>query len=200
MSGNTPQKQNIKQLRQPEFMNAKQEQCNIPVLSFFSGGGFLDMGFEMAGFETAYSNEIDSDFAQFYKEGMTSWSGKSREISFIGDIEKIALTDLKKSVSVSFGIIGGPPCQDFSIRGARTGFEGIRGTLTYHYYEKIKDLQPDFFLMENVPGLVLLHKTKHDFSKILKLFQEKYFISHTRLNSLHFGTPQNRERLFVFGV
>lgn len=172
----------------------------IPIVSFFSGGGFLDMGFEMAGFKTVFSNEIDEDFARFYKEGMSSWSGESREISTIDDINNIAISELKKLITRQFGIIGGPPCQDFSVRGSKNGFDGLRGTLTYHYYERIMDLHPDFFLMENVPGLVLLKNTKNAFNAILDFFSEEYLISCTRLNALHYGVPQNRERLFVFGV
>ena len=172
----------------------------IPVVSFFSGGGFLDMGFEMAGFKTIFSNEIDNDFAQFYKEGMSSWSGEKREISAISDIDEASTKDIEGRLKGRFGIIGGPPCQDFSIRGSKNGFDGLRGTLTYHYYERIMDIQPDFFLMENVPGLVLLKKTKKAFIAILDLFREEYLISSERLNALHYGVPQNRERLFVFGV
>ena len=172
----------------------------IPILSFFSGGGFLDMGFEKAGFEIVFSNEIDEDFAQYYKEGMSSWSGEKREVKAISDIDDVSTEDVKGLVSGRFGIIGGPPCQDFSIRGSKNGFDGLRGTLTYHFYERIMDLLPDFFLMENVPGLVLLKKTKKAFNSILDLFREEYLISCARLNALHYGVPQNRERLFVFGV
>lgn len=172
----------------------------IPLLSFFSGGGFLDMGFEKAGFEVAFSNEIDEDFARFYNEGMSSWSGEKREVSAISDIDEASTKDIERRLKGRFGIIGGPPCQDFSIQGSKNGFDGLRGTLTYHYYERIMDLQPDFFLMENVPGLVLLKKTKKAFNAILDLFREEYLISTERLNALHYGVPQNRERLFVFGV
>ncbi len=176
------------------------ERNNIPILSFFSGGGFLDMGFEMAGFQIAFSTELDKDFAKFYKEGMSNWSGEKKEVSAITDINKIESDDLRQIVESPFGIIGGPPCQDFSIRGSKNGFDGIRGTLTYSYYEKIMDLQPDFFLMENVPGIVLLKKTKDSFNAILNMFREDYLITSKRLNSLEYGVPQSRERLFVFGV
>ena len=172
----------------------------IPILSFFSGGGFLDMGFEQAGFDVVFSNEIDPDFAQFYKEGMSNWSGNSKFISEVCSIDDIKNDKFKLPQNELFGIIGGPPCQDFSIRGSKNGFDGLRGTLTYHFYEKIIDLHPDFFLMENVPGLVLLKKTKKSFEAILDLFKEEYLISTNRLNSLHYGVPQSRERLFVFGV
>jgi DNA (cytosine-5)-methyltransferase 1 len=187
----------IKHLKQQKYMKHSDQ---IPIVSFFSGGGFLDMGFEMAGFKTVFSNEIDKDFAQFYKEGMSSWSSEKREISAISDIYEVSTGDVKALVNGRFGIIGGPPCQDFSIQGSKNGFDGLRGTLTYHYYERIMDLQPDFFLMENVPGLVLLKKTKKAFNEILDLFREEYLISTERLNALHYGVPQNRERFFVFGV
>lgn len=181
-------------------MNHNNQTAKIPILSFFSGGGFLDMGFEIAGFKTVFSNEIDEDFAQFYKEGMSNWSGGKKEISAICDIDEVSNKEIEGRVKEWFGIIGGPPCQDFSIQGSKNGFDGLRGTLTYHYYERIMDLQPDFFLMENVPGLVLLKKTKKAFNAILDLFREDYLISSKRLNALHYGVPQNRERLFVFGV
>ena len=95
----------------------------IPIVSFFSGGGFLDMGFEMAGFKTIFSNEIDNDFAQFYKEGMSSWSGEKREVSAISDIDEASTKDIEGRLKGRFGIIGGPPCQDFSIRGSKNGFD-----------------------------------------------------------------------------
>lgn len=172
----------------------------IPIISFFSGGGFLDMAFEQAGFHIAFSNELDKDISQFYKEGMSSWAGSTREISYVGDMVDISLEDVVGVTKKPFGIIGGPPCQDFSIRGKRVGFDGIRGTHTYHFYEKIMDFHPDFFLMENVPGLVWLKHTKNDFFSILDMFSEAYHISYARMNALHYGVPQNRERLFVIGI
>lgn len=190
----------IKQLKPQKYMKHNNQIDKIPIVSFFSGGGFLDMGFEEAGFDIVFSNEVDEDFAQFYKEGVSSWSGKKREISFISDIDDITYNQVKKFIKGRFGIIGGPPCQDFSLRGSKNGFDGIRGTLTYNYYERIMEFQPDFFLMENVPGLVLLKKTKNAFNEILDLFREEYLISSKRLNALHYGVPQNRERLFVFGI
>lgn len=180
--------------------NSSTIDSRLPIISFFSGGGFLDMAFEQAGFHIAFSNELDKDFSQFYKEGMSSWAGTEREISYVGDMVDISFRDIEDVIKRPFGIIGGPPCQDFSIRGKRVGFDGIRGTHTYHFYEKIMDFHPDFFLMENVPGLVLLKHTKDDFLSILDMFREAYHISYARMNALHYGVPQNRERLFVIGI
>lgn len=176
------------------------ENNKIPIVSFFSGGGFLDMGFEKAGFNVIFSNEIDEDFAQFYKEGMSSWSGEQKEISLIADIREVPLTEIKQNIRDPFGIIGGPPCQDFSTQGSKNGFNGLRGTLTYHFYDLIMDLQPTFFLIENVPGLALLRKTQKTFNKLLDQFREDYLISVAKLNALHYGVPQNRKRLFVLGA
>lgn len=173
----------------------------IPIISFFSGGGFLDMGFEQAGFRTVFSNELDEDFSSFYKEGMGSWAGEDREISYIGDIKNVKKSDISSNVfRETFGIIGGPPCQDFSVRGTRAGFEGLRGTLTYSFYEKIIDFEPSFFVMENVPGLIELQKSRKVFNEILKLFKENYVIKVVKLNALHYGVPQHRERIFVIGL
>lgn len=182
-------------------MNHKDNAEKIPILSFFSGGGLLDLAFEQAGFEVAFSNEIDNDFSQFYEEGMSSWAGEERKISFIGDMMDVLPKDVQHILNNRpFGIIGGPPCQDFSLQGRRAGFDGVRGTHTYHFYEKIMDFHPDFFVMENVPGLVLLKHTKDDFLSILDLYSEDYLISKAIVNALHYGVPQNRERLFVVGV
>lgn len=182
-------------------MQYKNEDFKIPIISFFTGGGFLDIGFEKAGFDIAFTNEIDKDFARFHSEGMSNLAGKSRKINSTDSITEIPNDEIKSHLEADiFGVIGGPPCQDFSIRGSRAGFNGIRGTLTYHFYEKIMDLKPVFFLMENVPGLVLLKKTKKYFYSLLNLFREEYFISDKILNSLHYGLPQSRERLFIFGI
>ena len=182
-------------------MHCKNNHLKIPIYSFFTGGGFLDMGFEKAGFDIIFTNEIDKDFARFYSEGMSNWAGEAKKISSTDSIEHLAVDEIKNIVgNKEFGIIGGPPCQDFSIRGSKEGFEGIRGTLTFQFYEKIMDLKPMFFLMENVPGLVHLKKTKKYFYELLNLFSEEYFISEKKLNSLHYGVPQSRERLFILGM
>lgn len=180
-------------------MNANN--MKIPLLSFFTGGGFLDIGFENNGFEVIFSNEIDRDFAQFYKEGMSSLFKVDKEITNTSSFDSITTSEIKKNINSSiFGIIGGPPCQDFSIRGAKNGFNGVRATMTYHFAEKIKAIKPSFFLIENVPGLVLLNNTKEKFNKIIKELGKVYYVAPQKLNALHFGVPQFRERLFVFGI
>lgn len=182
----------------------------IPVLSFYSGGGFLDMGFEQAGFEIVWTNEVDAEFAKLHSAGLTSWR-KSR-----GNIIKAEIFNTKSITEVSsdeivleafpkvkpehFGIIGGPPCQDFSINGNKKGFDGDRGKLTILFYDKILELKPTFFVMENVTGLIRGKKHKDHFRELIKRVETEYYVEHKILNALNYGVPQSRERVFFIGI
>lgn len=186
------------------------DDCKIPILSFYSGGGFLDMGFEMAGFDIIWTNEVDEVFAKLHSTGITSWrksrgNGIKAEIfstKSIIDIssEEILSTAFPKGKPMDFGIIGGPPCQDFSIQGNMEGFEGERGKLTIVYFNKILELRPTFFVMENVTGLTKSASIKTHLAKLLNRVRSEYYIDHDTLNALDFGVPQHRERIFFIGI
>lgn len=182
----------------------------IPILSFFSGGGFLDMGFEQAGFEIIWTNEFDKTFAQLHAAGITSWR-KSRGNHIKAEIfntksiidittDEIITEAFPNGIPNLFGIIGGPPCQDFSMNGNMKGFNGDRGKLTVIYLDKILELMPTFFVMENVTGLIKRNETKVYLQNILKKVEIEYFIDYKKLNSLDFGVPQFRERVFFIGI
>src|SRR6188768_1464514 len=136
------------------------KESKIPILSFYSGGGFMDMGFEKAGFEIVWTNEFDQMFAKLHAAGITSWrksrgNGIKAEIFNTKSITKISTMDIISEAFPTgmpeyFGMIGGPPCQDFSIQGNMEGFDGKRGKLTIVYFDKILELNPTFFVMENV--------------------------------------------------
>ncbi len=182
----------------------------IPILSFYSGGGFMDMGFEQAGFEIVWTNEYDKDFVKLHAAGITSWrksqgNGIKAEIFNTKSItevssKEISLEAFPKGKPATFGIIGGPPCQDFSIQGNMDGFEGERGKLTIIFFDKILELNPTFFIMENVTGLTRSESTKKHLQKLLKRVEEKYYMDHDTLNALDFGVPQHRERVFFIGI
>jgi DNA (cytosine-5)-methyltransferase 1 len=187
-----------------------QNKNKIPILSFYSGGGFLDMGFEMAGFEIVWTNEIDEVFAKLHSAGITSWriskgNGIKAEIFNTKSITTIDSDEIIKESfpngkPLDFGIIGGPPCQDFSINGNMKGFKGERGKLTVLFFDKIMELLPTFFLMENVTGLTNSGSTKAHLAKLLKRVESEYFIDHKPLNAMEFGVPQFRERVFFIGI
>lgn len=189
---------------------SKQREYKIPVLSFYSGGGFLDMGFEMAGFQNVWTNEFDEVFSKLHSAGITSWR-KSRGNGLKAEIFNTkSILDITSSVIVAeafpkgkpenFGIIGGPPCQDFSINGRGAGFNGTRGELTIVFFDKILELNPTFFVMENVTGLIKRKATKAYLQKILSRIEKEYYVDHQTLNALDFGVPQFRERVFFVGI
>jgi DNA (cytosine-5)-methyltransferase 1 len=182
----------------------------IPILSFYSGGGFMDMGFEMAGFEIVWTNEFEAAFAKLHAAGITSWrksrgNGIKAEIFNTKSITEISSETITEEAfpegkPEDFGIIGGPPCQDFSTNGNMKGFGGERGKLTTLFFDKILDLQPTFFVMENVTGLTKSNSTKEHLQKLLQKVEKEYFVDHRTLNALDFGVPQFRERVFFVGI
>lgn len=183
---------------------------SIPILSFFSGGGFLDMGFEQAGFSIIWTNENNKLFAEMHSHGITSWrksrgNGVKAEIFNTKSIEDISPKAILKEAfpdgsPEKFGIIGGPPCQDFSSAGHNNGFLGERGYLTKLFFDYIFETNPFFFVFENVQNLWNNKKHNRKLLEILKRIKEKYFIDHKILNSINYGVPQDRNRLFIVGI
>jgi DNA (cytosine-5)-methyltransferase 1 len=189
-------------------MNKQDEK--IPILSFYSGGGFMDMGFEMAGFEIVWTNEYEETFIKLHSAGISSWrkskgNGIKAEIFNKKSITEVSSQEIvaeafPNGVPKHFGIIGGPPCQDFSINGSMVGFDGERGKLTILFFDKILELCPTFFVMENVTGLTKSKSSKEHLTKLLKRVEKEYYLDHEVLNALDFGVPQHRERVFFIGI
>lgn len=183
------------------------------VFSFFSGAGFLDLGFEDAGFSIAFVNENCKPFLDAYKYSREKLGHKSPVFGYSEDSIEAFIDgrnccskELKqhflqtRAAGKLVGFIGGPPCPDFSNAGKHQGFSGENGKLTSVYFDLIKKHQPDWFLYENVKGL--LHTKKHrDFiDAIFQEIRKDYAIDQEMLNSLEFGVPQYRERIIVFGI
>jgi len=111
----------------------------------------MDLGFEKAGFEIAYTNDI----AKFACDTIR----KNRKEVYCdeGDITKIRSTQILKKSNLGKtkidAIIGGPPCQSFSTAGLRNGFNDKRGIALLEFIRVVKDLRPKFFVFENVSGL-----------------------------------------------
>lgn len=184
----------------------------IPVLSFFTGGGFFDLGFKQAGFSVCWTNENNPAFISGYEQGMSSWLSSLRtkrhataQISSTASICDLSPKGvLSKAFSGPrpglFGVIGGPPCPDFSNGGTHAGGNGSNGMLTSVFTDMICGIKPSFFVIENVPGLYKFHKHRDFLSrKILQLQKHGYAVDYKILNALDLGVPQDRERLFVVG-
>jgi len=86
------------------------------------------------------------------------------------------------------------------MNGSRKGFAGERGKLTILFFDKILELKPTFFVMENVTGLTKRTETKEFLQTLLKRVEKEYFVDQEKLNALEFGVPQYRERIFFVGI
>lgn len=181
------------------------------IFSFFSGIGFLDLGFEKENFEIVFVNEYNKDFLKAYRFARTKMKmDEPRFGYYCGDINdlfkgakrqnlKENITAMKKESLVGF--IGGPPCPDFSIAGKNRGILGKNGVLTQSYKRIILREEPDFFVFENVKGLWSTQKHKIEYDKIKRAFIRKGYVLIDKLvNSLDYGVPQDRERIILFGV
>jgi DNA (cytosine-5)-methyltransferase 1 len=162
---------------------------NIEMVSLFSGCGGLDLGFEQAGFDIVWANEYNKKIWDTYEHNHPNTKLDRRSIV---DIDS-------KEIYEADGIIGGPPCQSWSLAGSMDGIDDNRGKLFYEYLRVLRDKKPMFFLAENVPGIV--SKTHIDeFMKIVELFENTgYEVSYKKLNSSHYGVPQSRNRVFIIG-
>lgn len=180
----------------------------IPILSFFTGLGLLDLGFHQAGFQSIWHNEIDTHFIRGFEYGMNTYgvkgsSSKIQNSLSILDIgpNQILKEAFSKAVKPEiFGVIGGPPCPDFSVGGKNLGGEGERGKLSQVYTSRILELKPTFFLFENVPGLLRTSKHRAFLSGLLDQLSTDYILDLRILNALDYGVPQDRERLFLVGL
>lgn len=158
------------------------------VVSLFAGCGGLDLGFKQAGFDIIWANEIDKDAVRTYSKFVDT---KIYE----GDIVK-----LQNKIPKADIVIGGPPCQSFSLVGNRIKNDP-RGQLVFSYLEIVEHIKPKVFLMENVPGLCASYFNNEKLhiylvNQFSKLGYKMYFL---RLNAIDFCVPQLRKRIFILG-
>lgn len=160
------------------------------VVSLFSGCGGLDLGFEKAGFEVVWANEYDKTIHATYR-----LNHPKTELN-TSDIRSLSAQD----VPDCDGIIGGPPCQSWSLGGKSLGIEDDRGKLTYDYIRIVNEKKPKFFVMENVPGM-LAPKHIRAFNQFLDLFRNAgYRIRYELINASDFKIPQDRLRVIIVGI
>ncbi|MDY7024398.1 MAG: DNA cytosine methyltransferase, partial [Cyanobacteriota bacterium] len=187
---------------------------SIGIFSFFSGAGFLDLGFEKSGFEIAYVSEINPAFIKAYHYSRQCLQLSEPQYGFhcgeSGDIVQLIkgeqalrlwqfVQDARRH-SELIGFIGGPPCPDFSVGGKNRGQHGENGKLSDTYIELILQQQPDFFLFENVKGLYRTQKHKIFFESLKeKLFQGGYVLTERLINALEYSVPQDRDRIILIG-
>lgn len=208
---------NIKQSQtQPktEVGESKTQSLRPAIFSFFSGAGFLDLGFEKVGYEVAYVNEVHTPFLKAYQHSRYKMGiPQPSHGYFDGSIESCLdedegeakrLTKLIKQTKKKnqlIGFIGGPPCPDFSVGGKNRGENGENGKLSKSYIDLICKQLPDFFVFENVKGLYRTARHRQFFDGLKnQLDASGYECTERLINSIEYGAPQDRERIILFGV
>lgn len=167
--------------------------ATIRLATMFSGIGSIEHALKRLNLNEEIIFACDND--KYVKESYFA-NYEISEDSWYNDVKSINGTKYKDKIDL---LVGGSPCQSFSMVGKRKGFEDTRGTLFYEFARVVKESQPKVFIFENVKGLVN-HDKGNTFEVIKETFKELgYNFKYQLLNSKNFGIPQHRERIFVIG-
>lgn len=156
-------------------------------VSLFCGAGGLDMGFEQAGFKTLWANDFDKDACKTHQ----NWSHTN---VVWGDISKIDMSSIPQSDIM----LGGFPCQGFSLSGPRK-IDDSRNVLYKHYVKLVKQNQPAIFIGENVKGLLTMGQGTIIDAIINEFSDCGYDLFYQLVNAKDYGVPQDRERVIIIG-
>lgn len=167
-----------------------EEKDKFKVLSVFSGCGGLDLGFKQAGFNIVWANEKNKDACASFKMNFPETKLIEEDIKLVKDSEFPINIDL---------LIGGFPCQGFSLGGTRK-LNDSRNILYKEFSRCLKIVQPKMFLAENVKGLLTLANGKIFEQMVVDFAERDYNVSHQLYNAKQFGVPQDRERLILIGI
>lgn len=193
---NQSDKYNFINTSKTNWLNKKPSNPNshIKLASLFSGIGAIEHAFERMKIkhQIIFAGDIDDKCRQSYFANYNLNKHDWHE-----DINFFNAKKYKGNIDI---LVGGSPCQAFSMVGNRKGFRDPRGSLFYEFARVIKECKPKIFIFENVKGLAN-HDNGATWATIKKVFEQdlKYKIHSDILNSKHFGIPQNRERFFVVG-
>ena len=160
----------------------------MQVVSLFSGAGGFDLGFIQAGHEVIWANDLWSEACETYRLNLGSHI-------VCGDIAEIQSDQIPNSDIV----IGGFPCQGFSVANMKRHEHDERNLLYQEFVRVVRDKQPKYFLAENVKGILSLANGRV-FQMILNDFVEiGYLVRYAVLNAADYGVPQKRVRVFIYG-
>ncbi len=159
------------------------------IVSLFSGCGGLDLGFIQVGFDIVWAND-------FFKDAVETYQKNIGNHIILGDIIKIPSSNIPNDFDI---LIGGFPCQGFSVANTKRSMDDKRNYLYKEMLRVIKDKNPKFFVAENVKGLISMQQGKiieliiDDFRKL------GYKVDYRILKASDYGVPQNRERVIIIG-
>ncbi len=178
-------------------MNTVQKKRAIAV-DLFAGVGGMTLGFEQAGFDVLASVDLDPIHCAAHKFNFPFWSVICQDVSQLTG-EDIRQSSLIQDQEIDV-VCGGPPCQGFSLIGKRV-LEDERNALVFHFLRLVLELNPKYFVMENVAGMGI-GKSQQLLEELIAKFQENGYniqLPYQVLNASNFGVPQNRKRLFLLG-
>lgn len=161
----------------------------MKIISLFAGVGGFDLGMIRAGHKIVWANDIFTDACATYKKNIG-------DHIHCEDITKVSFKNLPKADV----IIGGFPCQGFSLANMKRKRDDPRNLLYLEYLRALEEIKPKYFFAENVRGILSLDGGKV-FKKILEDFSNTgYHVQYQLINAADFGVPQNRYRVIIFGV
>lgn len=186
----------------------------IKAISLFSGAMGLDIGIEKAGIDIKLCVELNKQAASTIRNN-TNIPVINRDITTIPTSELLEVSGLKAG-EVDL-VVGGPPCQAFSTAGARRGLDDFRGNVIIQYLRVVSEIQPRYFILENVRGILSakLNAVPDSYKEYEEIKNEKgsvirflanefrklgYTISFALFNAANYGVPQIRERVIIFGT
>jgi DNA (cytosine-5)-methyltransferase 1 len=179
----------------PNFLTSLFQNPNgiVRLGTLFSGIGAVEHAFQRLGLrhEVVFAGDIDpfvkTSYLTNYQLDETSWHN---------DITHFNAKKFRNKVDL---IVGGSPCQAFSMVGKRLGLEDTRGTLFYDFARIIAEVKPEVFIYENVKGLIN-HDNGNTWKVVESVFKDLGYKTYSKLlNARDYGIPQNRERIFVVG-
>jgi DNA (cytosine-5)-methyltransferase 1 len=167
-------------------------------IELFAGCGGLSTGFLDAGLRVAAGFEIDRRAVEAYDYNHAYRGSRG----YVADLSEATGTELlaRAGIDQVDFVIGGPPCQPFSVVGKRQGARDPRASLIGHFIRIVDELAPAAFLLENVPNLAviargdILNRTKSALAEI------GYVVGHRIVSAADYGVPQNRKRLIILGI
>jgi len=174
------------------------ERYRPTVVDLFAGAGGLSLGFESAGFDVVASVEIDPVHCAVHEFNFPRTKTICASIADITGDEIISLADVGSEIDV---VIGGAPCQGFSLIGKRA-LDDPRNQLVYHYIRIVNEIQPKYFVFENVKGITVGEHKKF-LNEMIDEFRKigyQILLDYKVLNARDFGVPQDRKRLFLIGA
>lgn len=185
----------------PTRIKNPRSKSDLHLLSLFCGPGGLDEGFREAGFKTDIAFDVDQDCVNTFAANHPDSKVFRRDIS---NLSPATIDELNESPLRVSGVVGGPPCQSFSVSNVHQTDDDPRHSLPAAYANLLKRLNKQrplsFFVFENVPGLLGV-KHRHRYDHFKSLFSDAGFeIFENTLDARNFGVPQVRPRVFIVGL